>query len=385
MTSIRPRIRSLTLERYRAFEHADIELGRITLLLGRNNAGKSALCFAPLYFAQAFRAEAQAPLVSAASDLDFGSPQSAFFRRAATGTEVRFGLEDAGGLSGVRLGATVHAEEHNRQLITRFETEETEANRISLKVADKPTWRRLRNEISRRPGLANLASEVSGLRGVRPLPPGEYDYLGYTPTNVGFYGQNAASMLLEAGDDGLAAVNRWFGKLGVKLSIRRKSERFEVRAAGPAHEPVLLPASGAGLAQLLPLIVQLELAELMPRLWCVEQPELHLHPGAHALVAQALVERAIREPLQRFLIETHSDAFVLRVRRAVAEGSLSPKDVRIYFVDESSDERPGSIPKPIALNEDATPDWWPQGVFAEPEEEYFAIRRALERRRAQAQ
>lgn len=55
---------------------------------------------------------------------------------------------------------------------------------------------------------------------------------------------------------------------------------------------------------------------------------------------------------------------------------MHPDEVALYFVDEINDG-PGSIVKPIALNDRGTPDWWPKGVFAENQAEFYAIRQEL--------
>ena len=77
------------------------------------------------------------------------------------------------------------------------------------------------------------------------------------------------------------------------------------------------------------------------------------------------------------MVETHSDALTLRVRAALAERRLSPEQVRLYFVDDASSGHTGSIVREIRLNDRGTPDWWPDGVFAEPHLEFKRIRRAL--------
>jgi hypothetical protein len=315
--------------------------------------------------------------VSASENIGFGSPQTVIFRRQISGTRVQLRLEDAGAVTSVTLGVTVIPESHYAQQITVFETEEPQGNPQSHKLVD---WSTVQTAIGERPGLLGLAAEVGGLRGVRPLPPREVDYLGYSPDEVGFHGEKAAMMLLSAGADGLAAVNQWFERLHVRLSIKEGSDTFEVIAEGTATEKVNLVDSGAGIAQVLPLLVQLELADKMPRLWCIEQPELHLHPAAHAVVVEALLQRVNRDPASRILVETHSDAIVLRIRRELAAGRLTPDDVRVYFVDET--QREGSVVTEIELTDEGTPTWWPKGVFAEPQEEYFAIRRELDKRRA---
>lgn len=381
---VRPVVTALTLEGYRAFERAEVQLGRLTVILGRNNAGKSALCLAPHYFAHAFRADAPTPLMIGG---DFGSPQAAIFRKQLSGMSVRFDLGESGAMRAVALGVTVLSERQHAQQVTRFTTElvseasastDSGEEAVALGLSD---WKDVRRVIAASRVLPALTREIGALRGVRPLPDSEYLQVGYTPEQVGIRGEFAPAILFAAGAEGLRAVNEWFGKVQARLSIDTRGDRFEILVAGPADEAVNLTASGAGIAQALPLVVQLTLAEHLPRLWCVEQPELHLHPAAHPAIAELFLARLASDPGARFLIETHSDALVLRLRREVAAGRLAPSDLRIYFVDERAEPRSGSKVREIPLNDEGTPAWWPEGVFAEPEREYFAIRRELRRRR----
>jgi predicted ATPase len=144
-----------------------------------------------------------------------------------------------------------------------------------------------------------------------------------------------------------------------------------------------LADAGEGIAQVLPVVIvikALQQKKSTPKLYIIEQPELHLHPYAHAAVAELMIETAERKSDCHLLIETHSEAFVLRVRRALAENRLTPDQVRIYFIEESTDKDEGSIIKPIVLNDRGTPDWWPDGIFTEAHREFQAIRKALSNR-----
>ena len=105
---------------------------------------------------------------------------------------------------------------------------------------------------------------------------------------------------------------------------------------------------------------------------CARFPETRRHPRDHGADADFVIGIARHHTIA---VATHSDAFVLRVRRRVAEGALAAGDVAILWVD-------GATVRPIALNDRGTPDWWPAGVFLEAHEEFAAIRRALAARDA---
>jgi predicted ATPase len=108
----------------------------------------------------------------------------------------------------------------------------------------------------------------------------------------------------------------------------------------------------------------------------IEQPELHLHPAAHADLAELFLT-AVRTTSTRFLIETHSETLLLRLRRHVAKG-LDPSTVAVYFVDRVDGE---SFARRIHIDPDGNLDYWPVGVFAEDYEETRALVRAQRERR----
>jgi predicted ATPase len=115
-----------------------------------------------------------------------------------------------------------------------------------------------------------------------------------------------------------------------------------------------------------------------PTLYIVEEPELHLHPAAHAQLAD-LYLRAAKTTGNRFLIETHSESLLLRLRRRIAEELASPDDVGVYFVEH--DGRTASARR-IFVDESGMLSFWPDGVFTEDFEEVRALTQAQMRRSA---
>lgn len=62
------------VEGYKAFDRKTpmIDLAPITIILGRNNSGKSALCRAPLFFTHLFQSDARTPFPLEMEGIDFG-------------------------------------------------------------------------------------------------------------------------------------------------------------------------------------------------------------------------------------------------------------------------------------------------------------------------
>lgn len=132
--------------------------------------------------------------------------------------------------------------------------------------------------------------------------------------------------------------------------------------------------TGTGVAQALPIFVQRARDQLEPptqdTLEIIEQPELHLHPAAHGPLAQLYAHAVVHRPQVRFLIETHSETFLLRIRRLIAEEVLDHEAVAIYFVAQ----RDGVAGiRRIEIDDAGNVDYWPAGVFSEDYQETQAL------------
>jgi hypothetical protein len=177
-----------------------------------------------------------------------------------------------------------------------------------------------------------------------------------------------------------AAIGSWTAQNldGWRVDVRQNLDVFQIISRRPGRE-INIGDSGQGLQQVLPIAV-LCCSRKLGRgqqnfLDVIEQPELHLHDAAHAPVGDLLLS-AVAEARGRILVETHSESLVLRVRRRVAEG-LSPDQVSIVFVEDLGDR---SVIRNVRLDQNGDVDWWPDGVFSEAFVEVKAIRRAQHRR-----
>ncbi|WP_288446956.1 AAA family ATPase [uncultured Enterobacter sp.] len=118
---------------------------------------------------------------------------------------------------------------------------------------------------------------------------------------------------------------------------------------------------GFGISQVLPVLVQ---AYLSPKksITIIEQPEIHLHPKMQAWLTDALIEIAVKEH-KLFIIETHSDALVRRIRlRIVDESSeLTEGDVAIYHLERDASGDSTNLTR-VSINSDGD-ILWPGGFM----------------------
>ena len=127
-----------------------------------------------------------------------------------------------------------------------------------------------------------------------------------------------------------------------------------------------------GIGQSLPLITRAYKPCDDETLIIIEEPESHLHPFAHAQLAQLFAESTKEDSNKKYLIETHSQNFVLRLRRLVAEGYLNENDLGIYYVEFDEESNEGNL-REIKVDDGGGVDWWPNTIFSETSVETRAI------------
>jgi hypothetical protein len=86
---------------------------------------------------------------------------------------------------------------------------------------------------------------------------------------------------------------------------------------------------GYGISQVLPLIVEFLSRETVV-MFAVQQPEVHLHPKAQAALGD-LIYTVAKESLHSFVLETHSDYLIDRLRLAMHRDSDPPTAQVLYF------------------------------------------------------
>jgi predicted ATPase len=203
---------------------------------------------------------------------------------------------------------------------------------------------------------------------------------------MGIKGENAYEIL------GLSKLNqtplidmvgKWFKNHfnGWSLDVNIKKYPFlEIvltKENKPADFEVNIADVGQGMSQALPSVVRAFLPE-KDTLIVLEQPELHLHPAAHGDLAELFAESAINHNYN-YLIETHSESFILRLRALIPKGKIKTSDFVIYYIDDDGD---ANTLKEIKIDEMGEVDFWPKGIFSETYEEVKALGQAQYEKKA---
>ena len=150
---------------------------------------------------------------------------------------------------------------------------------------------------------------------------------------------------------------------------------YEITLKNKSLKPVNILNTGSGILQSFPLIVRSYMPTEEETIVIIEVPESHLHPAAHGNLAERFVDSYLEDSYKRYFIETHSQNFVLRLRRLVAQGKLKKEELAIYYVNFIEEEYVSEL-KENKVDKDGSLDWWPEGVFGETIIETRAIMNA---------
>ncbi len=174
---------------------------------------------------------------------------------------------------------------------------------------------------------------------VRTRPRRVYDASQDLPDPEGDYIPLLVAKELSKAGSGATAMLKALQKFGAESglfqnirtrSLSRKNVwpfQIEVENEGPRRNLIDV---GYGVSQALPILVESLLKG--ERTLLIQQPEVHLHPRAQAALGTFFAE-LVAQKEHRFVVETHSDYLVDRIRLAVAEKVLAPGDVSILFLE----------------------------------------------------
>lgn len=406
---------SLSVERYRCFaSRATLELRPLTVLFGKNSAGKSALLRAvPLVAASCTSAanrtgplalEHAAAMGARYNDLrthltarnDLGLCLG--FSQGSVG-EVDIGLRDMTAMAGP-----------SRQVVARFAIRNDERREVLRAEFDPDTERVLVSGTSDaltfeglmprsdpengmvhrvvsvcREQMAAFSRSVDWLAPIRVSPPRARVQPLETAT-LGPCGERLTEVLAQPSALDLFNQTKETVQSVLRLALEIDKEAGDVGLAfrtGPRLTHVL--DVGSGVSQTLPVLVRLAevaLGRANGRIVAIEQPEAHLHADAEAKLAEVIVASisAQREARDRpsILLETHSENLFLSLQLAVLQERLSPDDIVVYWISQAEGGSVAPARYEIDSRGVVTPPW-PPGVFSE---DMALARRILEARRA---
>ena len=367
-------LKAVECEGYKAFRQPTrIELRRLTVIFGRNNSGKTTLARLPIFAVSSLTNSDNLYALSSGST-KFGSSFLDIVSVEQAHPKLSVGLSWTSEhylgvtLQRVTVGIEQHSVQPLRVQLDSFDTVELILEREPAKpaywaiqdVLNESQQVRLNNH---RRYLNRVLRETVHIPSHRPPIDETYasrEPAGWTVPEVPYQLSNDRALMVN--------VHRWFHQsMQVELDIDHAAFAFRLVEVGPQRSNVSLAEGGRGTQSVLPvaaILLAIARAKLRARLVVVEEPEEHLHPSAHGAVADLLIESSSKA---QTVVETHSENLILRLRRRIADGTLAPSDLALYYLTDTHEVIP------VELDEYGSAKNWPIGIFESDAEEAQAI------------
>jgi len=359
------RLVALEVHGYRAFANwSRLELRPLTLVYGRNNAGKSSMLRLLALLADSVEDGAQ-------SAIECGGPagRGASFRGLpwqGDGTpraSFRFRLHWSRDNTAAQTDefVVVWSDEENIAYVRELDIHDAKGSHLfSARAQATPSdpylvgpdfganmairWTGLLPD-GAHPELEHLRERLQALRrsviwldSNRPRPLRLTPAQGASPPRLDHDGKNALEFLA-ADRDLQNKVEKWF----IAPPIERA---FRLQQLGEYVQPKLrskngvtefhLFDTGEGMTQVLPVLVAAQLGAQRHghRVVAVEEPESHLHGDAQRALILHLATLAAQDDPPVFLLETHSREVLLSLQLAVAQAVIPPQRCGVVWCEQ---------------------------------------------------
>jgi len=375
-------ITKLCLENFRGIRKSEVELGKITVLTGPNNSGKSSVIYGLLALKNVVLNSNQG--LDSFLNLGFlnlgGFDQTVYLKKDTS--VIRLGIEVLREETSSRYAASLGKKKSQLSIETfsplrlHIDLEVTfpyPANKNASTKVRAPfgkaeiTWNGIsptinilqenegngvveKDELSSK---ADVKDPIAGLSTSLNAPIEELRAVDFIPLRRGFTKPNYSSvpmqqqLLTEEELATLLANSRDLeGKVANYLE-QIVDKVFTVRSAiGTANFNLQvrdrstglvcdLVNEGFGTNQLITILTK-SLRKEMHTI-CIEESEIHLHPELMDKLVDVFVG-IVKDEDKNFIISTHSEHIVLSLLNKVAQRKLKPEDIRIYYLTKKGQQ-----------------------------------------------
>ena len=389
------KIKSISFKNYKAFadEIQTIEIKPITILIGKNSSGKSSVAKLFTLLENSLSRRIEEPLLLNNNGVVLGAK----FRDLVFGgsaTPVSFCIESK---NGNKLEVEVLAPNDKYELIfnkwkcgnieIRYDKDMQSYSFNGTKcecvfkgfILEKLETKEGVIEVNI--NYSDFKMDVDYIGPFRILPERTFNLTGQISyRDTGIRGENAYAMLgvsKKLDSELYKKVGEWYSTFfdGWGLIVDDNDDSASIYLEKNKTKVNIVDV-GQGMNQALPLVVRSNIG-FDESIIIIEQPELHLHPAAHGDLAQ-LFARSAKEYNQNFIIETHSENIILRLRKLIIENDFgfTKDDLVIYWVEDA--ELQGKELREITVDEDGVLSDWPEGVFNENLKEILEMQKILD-------
>jgi len=352
------RINKIELSNFKCFQDLGIDLGKINILTGANSSGKSSLIYSLLAMLQT-------------KDFPFElSPNGDFinmgnFRNMVSGYDIQQMIGFSFSLHTLNNGEvkfkTLWANNPlNGMPRCKRINYDSGADSFVIDINNNQySFTNEQNETSvyesiaeLKKGIAEWYGNVSFLHGdIEDLKDNHFNYINSYRINPerGYFRIPKAEFVKPNGRGFENVICEWselkskkmdelihaMKELGLISDIKLKSKEqgdFEVQVQTKTNgvQSSLIDV-GFGVSKILPVIVA-DLQLDNDSIFVVSEPEIDLHPTIQANFADYMTKQ-VKTNNKQYIIETHSEYLLNRIRLLIAKGELKESDVKVYFFD----------------------------------------------------
>ena len=368
-------ITKLYIENFRSIEKAEVDLGKITVLTGANNSGKSSVIYALL----ALRNVASSPNKSIddffnLTFINLGGYKNVLSSNSSLTDKIEIGIQTATshlppyqpitsefhvalGENGSFFKINVNASNpFEKNLNISFPYPANKETKFSLQESFQDSLLAIENETIIWNGLhfrsqnnideQSIESKI--ISSVFNKPISSLGYIDFVPIRRGFTQPYYAAVSLSSSrvttEEEIATLISLDRNLIDKIAFYLEKivdRHFSIYTTpGTAifylqtrHKETGFTADlvneGLGTNQLVTLLAKV--LQKSNKFICIDEPEIHLHPSVISKLVGVLVEIAEKEGKQ-FLISTHSEHFITALLKHTHQKDISNEDVKVYYL-----------------------------------------------------
>jgi hypothetical protein len=208
----------------------------------------------------------------------------------------------------------------------------------------------IKDKISEGFSLPPFADSVVELAPIRTKPKGTYEGYAQPFSSEGehtphllrsFLTSKSVAKIFRENLDMFGRESGLFQDIGIKNFGKERLAPFEVNITlGKNH--LGINKVGYGVSQVLPVVVEL-LTRVRGTWFSIQQPEIHLHPKAQAVLGKLLYKVAAIDKKILF-VETHSDYLIDRFRHTLANSKNKISTQIMYFEKSNGKNKITAIP-----------------------------------------
>lgn len=373
-------ITAINIQNFKSLKKADLPLGKITVLTGANNSGKSSFIYSLLALKNTITNPNQS--IDACLTLPFinlgGFPQTVFSKDdsqniiseiIANDEDIEVGYKLSIGKVTSFLEITSYKPYHftakleiafpypaNKKQAFEFENDGLQVkydwNGVVANIISVSTTGFIENPTdTSQIKIINEATVI--LKRIFQLPLNEFAKIDFVPLRRGFTqpyfnpvplgalisSEAEIASLLGNDRDLVGKVTFYLEKIvdrtfsvysppGIATIYLQTMDRKNGFTADLVNE-------GLGTNQLVTILAKI--MQKSNKFICIDEPEIHLHPTIIDKLVSVLIEMAEHEDKQ-FLVSTHSEHFINSLLKSVVDGKIKNEEIKVYYLNKTRKE-----------------------------------------------